>query len=236
MRKQSKYGLPLVEPRDVCRPRFRHANPIQTGVGEEVTEPLRDYSSTAANQATTVQTLYSIPIGQNYTPIGGTTFAKTRYHTNLKQAGQLPNPDKFIIQAMSVQLHPTTTPNDVNRFISQELITLTIGDSDKRYIELQPMFIGGGGGSFISGVYAATALLAYASSNGWPHAKNVYVIGETEGDGAQSILQGQNFQVVEDPTLYEAGAFTTDAAAATPAGVGLRVFYELWGQRTRGVQ
>lgn len=233
---KNKRLLPLIEPREVCRPRFRHSNPIQQGVGEEITEPLRDYSSTALNQATVIQVLFSIPIGGNYTPIGGTTFAKKRYHTNLKQAGQLPNPDKFIVQALSVQLHPTTTPNDVNRFVAQELITFTIGDSDKRYVELQPMFLGGGGGSFISGFYAATALTAYATSNGWPHAKNVYVLGETENDGAQSILQGQNFNVTEDPTQYEGGAFTTDAAGATPAGVGLRVFYELWGQRTRGVQ
>lgn len=236
MRRSSKYALPLIEPREVCRPRFRHANPIQKGVGETITEPLRDYSSTAANQATQKQALYSIPIGQNYTPIGGTTFAKQRYHTNLKQAGQLPNPDQFMLQAFSVQLHPTTTPNDVNRFVSQELITLTIGDSDKRYVELQPMFLGGGGGSFVSGWGVATDTLAYATGNGWPHAKNVYVIGEDEGSGAQIIDQGQNFQVVEDPTQYEAGAFTTDASSTTPAGVGLRVFYELWGQRTRGVQ
>jgi|SRR5690348_5445172 len=236
MRKRSKYGLPLIEPREVCRPKYRHSNPIQSGVGEEITEPLRDYSATAANQVTALQTLFSTPIGQSYTPVGGTAFNKQRYHTNMKQAGQLPNPDKFIIQAMSVQLHPTTTPNDLNRFVAQELITLTIGDADKRYIELQPLFLGGGGGSHISGWGVAADTLAYATGNGWPHAKNVYVIGETEGDGAQSILQGQNFQVTEDPTQYENGAFTTDATNTTPAGVGLRVFYELWGQRTRGVQ
>jgi len=236
MRKRSKYGLPLLEPREVCRPRFRHTNPIQTGIGEEITEPLRDYSATAAAQVTALQTLYSTPIGQSYTPVGGVAFNKTRYHTNLKQAGQLPNPDKFIVQAFSVQLHPTTTPNDVNRFVSQELITFTIGDSDKRYVELQPMFLGGGGGSFISGWGVAADTLAYATSNGWPHTNNVYVLGANEGEGAQSILQGQNFQVIEDPTQQETGAFTTDAANTTPAGVGLRVFYELWGQRTRGVQ
>ncbi len=235
--KRFKYdGLSMIEPRDICRPRFRHANPIQTGIGEEIVEPLYDYSSTAANQATIRQTLFTVPIGGPYTPVGGTAFNKTRFHTNMKQAGQLPNPDKFLVQAISVALHPSTTPNDLNRFIAQELITLTIGDSDKRYVENQPMFLPGGGGAFISGVYAATATLAMSTANGWPNAKNVFVLGETIADGAQSIDQGQNFQVVEDPTLFESGAFTTDAGTDTPAGVGIRAYYKLWGVRTRGVQ
>lgn len=233
-RKRSHSRLPWIDPGDVLRPRFKFANPIQTDVGEELIEPLRDYSATVANTATQLQTLFSVPIGSQYTPIGGTAFLKTRYHTNLKNAGQLPNPDMFLFQGVSVTLDPRTTPSDLSKFSFQELITFNIGDKDVRYVELQPIFLPAGGGIFVGGTPANSA---YATANGWPSAGNFYRLGETEQEGAQLITQGESFNLTEDPTKSDQGAFTTDTVAANPPStVGLRVLYMLWGARTRGVQ
>lgn len=225
--------LEFIEPNAVLRPKFTFENPIQTDIGEEIVEPVRDYSATAPSTLTQRQILLSIPIGGQYTPIGGSAFLKTRYHTNLKNAGQLPNPDMQLLQGFSITLDPRVTPDDLARFMFQELITLQIGDKDVRYVELQPIFVPAAGGMFIAGTPANNA---YASGNGWPSSGNYYRLGQTEQEGAQLIEQGQSFALVEDPTQTDQGAFTTDATGANPPStVGLRVLYTLWGARTRGV-
>lgn len=233
-RKRSSSRLPWIDPGDVLRPRFKFSNPIQTDVGEELVEPLRDYSGTAANTATALQVLFSTAIGGQYTPTGGTAFKKTRYHTNLKNSGQLPNPDMFLFQGASVTLDPRTTPSDMAKFLFQMLITFKIGDKDIRYVELQPIFLPSAGGIFVGGTPANSA---YTTANGWPSAANFYRLGETEQEGAQLITQGESFSMDEDPTQTDQGAFTTDAVGANPPStVALRVLYLLWGARTRGVQ
>ena len=50
------------------------------------------------------------------------------------------------------------------------------------------------------------------------------------------ISQGQNFGVTIDPTAQVGGAFTTAASGATPAGTGLKVWFNLIGTLARSVQ
>jgi len=204
-------------------------------------EPLRDFLATQPDTAFISQGAYSIPINGSYTPAGAAAaYQKTRWDTNLKQAGQLPNPNKFQVEGMSVQLGPNTHPYDAEAWVKQMLITLTIGDNDKRYVEGQPMFIPGAGGLHLSGPTTfATAqdFFSTAVSNGWEINRNVRVLGEDLSSGAQIIEQGQTFGVTEDPTQdkYDA-AYTTQVDSIKPPGVGVSVFYALWGHWLRGVQ
>ena len=241
MQVKSKYGLPWIEPAKVGRPRWTHANPQFADEAEVIYEPLRDFLATAPSTALAAQGAFSIPINGSYTPLGSATaYQKTRWDTNLKQAGQLPNPNKFQVEGMSIQLAPNTTPTDAKAYVTQMLITFTIGDNDKRYVEGQPMFIPGAGGLKISGtMFQASAADSYqlAVSNGWEVGRNVRVLGEDLSSGAQIIEQGQTFGVEEDPTQdHWNAAYTTQANTTKPPGVGIGVFYGLWGHWLRGVQ
>lgn len=238
---KTKYRLPWIEPEKIGRPRWTHFNPVIAGQAEEIYEPLRDYSATVYNAALALQILFSIPIGGSYTPTGGTTgFQKTRYHTNLKKQGELPNPQKFQVEGMFVQIHPNTTPSDAKAFLSQELVTFTIGADDKRYVESPPLLLGGGNSVHISGfMFQTTAADAYniATANGWEVTRNIHVLGEDVASGAQIIEQGQSFQIVEDPTQDTGdSAYTTNANTTKPPGTGVRCFYFLPGHWLRGVQ
>jgi hypothetical protein len=240
MSKTGRYGLPWIEPKDLGRPRWTHANPQVADEAEVIYEPLRDRLITVAGQAFSTQGAFSIPINGNYLPPGGTAFQKTRFDTNLKQAGQLPNPNKFQVEGMSLQINPNIHPYDAVAFALQMLITLTIGDNDKRYIEGQPLFIPGAGGLHISGQLLQATAADYhglAVSNGWQVNRNVRVLGEDLSSGAQVIEQGQTFGVSEDPTQdkYDS-AYTTQATSTKPPGTGVQSFYALWGHWLRGVQ
>jgi hypothetical protein len=239
--RKSRYGLPWIEPEKVGRPRWTQFNPVIAGQAEEIYEPLRDYSATAAGQALALQILFSTPIGQQYTPVGATTgFQKTRYHTNLKKQGELPNPQKFQVEGIFAQIHPSTTPADAKAFLTQVLNTFTIGSEDKRYIEAQPFLLGGGSSVHVTGsMFQATAADSFqlAVANGWEMTKNIHVLGEDVDSGAQIIEQGQSFQLLEDPTQDTGdAAYTTNATTTKPPGTGVRMFYYLPGHWLRGVQ
>jgi hypothetical protein len=243
-KKGTRYGLPWLEPHTLGRPQWTHSNPERPGEAEEIYEPLRDYLATTVAVYFASQIAFSIPFGGMYTPAGATTsFQKTRFHTNLKQAGQLPNPNKFQIEAMSVQLDPRTAPADAKAWVAQMLVTLTIGDNDKRYVEGQPLFIPGGssvhlGGTIVQGT-ATDYLTGITVANGWPTDHNVHVLGEDVSSGAQIIEQGQTFAVTEDPSQDTGdAAYQTLAASQTHliAGTGVRAFYRLLGHWLRGVQ
>lgn len=241
MNSKSRFGLPFIEPRALGRPRWTHSNPVMADEAEVIYEPLRDVLITVPDAALAPQQAFSIPIGGSYTPAGGTTaYQKTRWDTNLKQAGQLPNPNKFQLEGMSVQVAPGTHPSDLKAWATQMLITLTIGDNDKRYVEGQPMFIPGAGGVKVDGtMFQATAADAYflSVSNGWEVNRNVRVLGEDPSSGAQVIEQGQTFGVTEDPSQDHYNApYTTAANTTKPPGTGIIAFYALWGHWLRGVQ
>ena len=241
MRNKSRYGLPLVDPEKLGRPRWTHFNPIVSGQIEEIYEPLRTYSKTLPGFALAPQDLFTTAQGQFYTPVGATTgFQFTPYHTNVTQPGQLPNPDKFQVEGIFMQVHPSTTPDDVKGFCSQELCTFTIGSTRKYYVEMPLLFLGGGNSVYFSGqMFQATAADSFqlATSNGWPIVKNLHVLGEDVSSGAQIIEQTQNFKIREDPTQDTGdAAYTTNATTTKPPGTGVRAFYFLPGHWVRGVQ
>lgn len=241
MPEKGRYGLPWIEPERLGRPRWIHHNPQFANEAEVIYEPLRDFLATLPDTALGEQLAFSIPIGGSYTPLGATaSYQKTRWDTNLKQAGQLPNPNKFQVEGMSLQIAPNTHILDASAFAKQMLITLTIGDNDKRYVEGQPLFIPGAGGLSVTGQvsYAiAQDFFGMAVSNGWEVNRNVRILGEDLTSGAQIIEQGQTFGVSEDPSQdkYDA-AYTTAVTTLKPPGVGLSNFYALWGHWLRGVQ
>jgi len=237
----SRYRLPFIEPEKLGRPRWTHFNPIVAGQVEEIYEPLRSYTATLPKTALALQNAFTKAQGDQYQPVGATSsFILTPYHTNLVQAGQLPNPDKFQVEGMFVQIHPDTTPNDAKAFLSQELVTLVIGSTRKYYVEMPPLFLGGANSLFISGMgFQKTAADEWllATANGWPTTRNLHVLGETLDKGAVLIEQTQNIKAVEDPTQDTGdAAYTTDDTTTLPPGTGIRAFYFLPGHWLRGVQ
>ncbi len=224
---ETRFGhLPVIEAAEIGRPRFRLRNPIVAGMLEIITQALYDYYEVALANVTTLQNLFTIPVGGAYTPTGGAVFNKRRIHTNLVQAGQLEAPNKHLTRAVGVYVRGDITPNDLNRFCGAFLLTFNV--NQKRYLEgLVGKFPAGGGG-----FSSTTQNNVGIAQVGWPETRNLYVL---EHDGVQ-IEQQQNFGVDLDPTQIQGGAFTTDIAAANPAGTGIRAWVHLEGTLARAVQ
>jgi hypothetical protein len=212
---------------EVGRPHFRLRNPIVEGVLEIITQPLYDYYEVALNTAVTAQRCFSIPIGSPYTPAGGAVLTKNRFHTNLKQAGMLSAPDKHLVRAVALAVCGDITPRDLNQFLGRTLLTFWV--NDKRYLEQHAGKLPGGGG----GVAFSTQTNIGVVGNGEPNARNLFTFDE---DKAVQIEQQQAIAVDIDPTLPQGGAFVTDAAAAIPAGTGIRAHIYLEGDLARAVQ
>lgn len=229
--------LPEVSAGEAGKPKFRFRNPIVSGMLEIITQHLYDYYEVAVATVVTRQILFTIPIGGQYTPAGGAAFNKTKLHTNLQQQSQLQAPNKHLTRALSIFLRGDVNPTDLNLFLGNTLARFIV--NDKEYvIGLVGKFPGGGGG-FVSSAaattVAATTQSFISSANGYPDARNLYVM---EHDGVQ-IEQQQAFQVELDPTLPQAGAFTTQVAAPAAgqfAGTGLKVWAQLEGTLARAVQ
>lgn len=226
---ESKYrrrGLPLLSQSEALRPRLRHKNAGVPGIVDAHTQKLRDVYKAVAATPVTVQTLFSIPVGQQYTPAGGTAYVKTRWDTNLTQGGQLAAPRRFLVQGISCSNHNNIAASDFNNMAFQTLVSLWI--DEKRWIELLLQQIPGGGGAFAGGqVFQATAANASYTSinNGWPSSRSIFTM---ENDNTWIELL-QNFSLVLDPTLYSSGAFTTAAAAGTTFGQGVNLQAQLEG-------
>jgi hypothetical protein len=180
----------------------------------------------------TKQQLFSIPVGQPYTPAGGTQITKTDYHTNLVIAGNLDAPKKFLVKAVSIIVRSDISPQDLALFIGTSLATLTI--SAKVYLQMLVSKMPAGAGAFTSNISTQTPVaggtMANIGSNGWPTAQNVYPITDDmpQVPGldpmppilGQLIEQNQPFTVIVDPTITGSPAFTTLAAAPTTQFVG----------------
>ena len=221
-----KYGVRELTVGEALRPKFKFRNPIIPGVTDVYTYKIRDYYEVAAATAVTSQVLFTIPIGGQYTPAGGTAFTKQRFHTNLAQAGQLPPPRKFLVKGFSAFVSTDIAPTDLNKMLFQTLMTFVI--DEKRYFEAQLGLIPAGGGpSGAVSVFQATAANASYSTagNGYPESRAIFTF---EGDG-QWIELLQNFSVVLDPTQVQAGAFTTAASGGTTFGNGVKIQFALEG-------
>ncbi|MCI0402698.1 MAG: hypothetical protein L0212_04150 [Acidobacteria bacterium] len=224
-----KYArLPRINAAQVGRPVFRHRNPLVGGRLYIFDQPIYDVYIVAIATATNEQVLFTIPRGQQFTPPGGAAFTKTAYHTWLTQAGQLAAPQKHVTRAISLAVRGNITPNDLNRLLFQSLVRLTIDQMD--FATVLAQHLGGGGGAF-SGAAAGIVV------NGLPVCSNIYHLDPS----GETIEQQQNFSVTISPQLFNdglgaAGAFTTDAAAATPPGTGIVAWLALEGQLARAVQ
>lgn len=225
----SRYGhLKKLRPIEVGRPHLRVKNPIFAGGLEVLILPLYDYYEVALNTAVTAQTLFSIPVGQAYTPAGGAAFNKTKLHTNLVQASVLQSPNKHLVKGLAVFVRGDIVPIDLNLFLGNTLLTFVIGDSKVYAQGLVGRYPGGGGG-----FSSLTQNNSGIAANGWPDARNLYALGD---DRAQQIEQQQTFSVVLDPTLPQAGAFTTQPNTANPVGTGVKAWVHLEGDLARAIQ
>lgn len=229
--------VPEIEAREVGRPKFRFKNPIVSGMLEIITQHLYDYYEVAVATVVTLQVMFTIPIGGQYTPAGGAAFNKQKLHTNLQQQSQLQAPNKHLTRALGFYFRGDINPTDLNLFLSTVLARFIV--NDKEYAIGLPGKFPGGGGPFVSSTatttVAATTQSFVASVNGSPDARNLYVF---EHDGVQ-IEQQQAFQVEINPTLVQGGAFTSLAAAPAAgqfAGTGIKMWANLEGTLARAVQ
>jgi hypothetical protein len=222
-------SLPKLQENEVLRPHFRHRNPIMPGQLEIITQGSYDYYEVAVATAVTAQILFTIPQGGQYTPAGGAAFTKQKYHTSLTQAGQLEAPNKLMVKGISLWARGDISAGDANLWFGNTQASFFV--QGKPYLEIVAAKLPGGGGNtgfFTSDVAAVTAATV---SNGEPFAGAILAL---EGDGVQ-IEQQQNFRVTLDPTLVQAGAFTTGAAAGTTFGTGVKVICTLEGLLSRAV-
>jgi hypothetical protein len=251
-RYQSRYAhLPVLEEKEVGRPRYVgfRKNPIVAGQLEYLVQPIFDfYGVTVATQVTRQQ-LFATAIGTPYTPAGGAAFNKTQYHTNLVQNGMLDAPKKFLVKAPAVVLRSDIAPTDLNSFIGQTTVELTI--SGKSYwlslVSKAPAGAGGFFSGFSTQTLAAGGTIGASAANGWPTAQNVATITDPmpqipgldpmEPILGQLIEQNQNFAVVLDPTITGAAAFTTLAAAPATqfVGTGINAHVYLEGVLARAI-
>ena len=225
-------GLPSLSGHEALRPHFKYNNPIVPGVLEVITQGVYDYYEVAAGNAVTSQILFTIPIGGSYTPAGGSAFQKTIYHTFLEQQGQLQAPQKLLVKGLSLYIRQDVAISDLNSFTGNTQVTFNV--SGKDYLNIVAAKLPAGGGTFGSGsIFQTTAANASYTSigNGYPQADAIY---QLEGDGVQ-IEQQQAFKVTLNPTLVQAGAFTTAAAAGTTFGTGIKVIFTLEGLLSRAV-
>jgi hypothetical protein len=236
--------------REIGRPKLRgRRNPIVAGQLEYLVQPIYDFYGVAVATAVTKQILFSIPQGQSYTPSGGAAFTKTLYHTNLVQAGMLDAPKKMLVKAVALITRSDISPQDLASFIGLSLVQLNI--SGKDYWTALASKCPAGAGAYTFNIstqtLAAGGTIANAGSNGWPSAQNVATITDPmpqipglaamEPILGQLIEQNQNFNVVIDPTISGAAAFTTLAAAPATqfVGTGVNVHVYLEGVLARAI-
>ena len=223
-----------ISEREVGRPKLHNLrqNPIVAGQLEYLVQPIYDFYGVAVATAVTKQQLFATPIGQFYTPSGGSQIQKTLYHTNLVQGGMLDAPKKFLVKAVSIVLRSDVAPQDLTLFIGETLAQLIISGKDywTALVSKCPAGAGAFGSATVTIAATSAGSVANGFSNGWPSAENVSPITDPmpqipgldpmEPMLGQLIEQGQNFGVTLDPTLTGSAAFTTLAASPTTLFVG----------------
>ncbi len=242
--------LPRLEAYEVGRPKFRLRNPVASGLGDFIVQPIWDFYGVAAATATIRQTLFTIPQGSNFTITGGATFAKTVNTTSMTLNAQLEAPQRLLVRAVSVYLDNAMSQNDVVSFIGQTMLFFNI--STKAFLSILVAKCPAGGGAWGMALTiqaqtgAAAGAFANLSGNGLPTAMDGYSVVAPGAPGFPTIEgvlieQQQAFNVILDPTLaahVAAVGFTTGAAASAAAvqgGVGVRAFVFLEGTLVRAV-
>ena len=239
--------VPRVAAHEVGRPRFAIRNPYVEGMGDFEVQPIYDYYGVAAATAVTSQDLFTVPRGQNHAQ-GGLNIQKTYWHTNMTQARQLPNPNRILIRRIAAYALNRMNQVDTTRFLDETFLTLVIGSKPFLRVSTLAKFPAGGGAwnqsTFASASVAGNGVPQCGEGYGLRAPASAMQIGGVslypEVDGI-SIAQGQDFAVTLDPTLCTVFnalgvGFTTAAAGATPAGIGVHVILALEGTQLIPVQ
>ena len=217
-------NLPILGSQAIGRPKYRKSNPIIEGKLYQFRQPFYDFYGVTVATALTRQVLFTIPIGQAYTPAGGAALVKSAWHTNMVQSGVLPSPQKFFAKAISLQVRQDIFLADARRFLWDTLLNFVI--SQRSYGQFQVYKSPGGGG-----VFGSTSGLV---GNGWPTRDNQYAF---VGELGETIEQQQNFNVTLDPTqaidAAALGVFTTTATGA--GGLGVNALVHIDGLLNREV-
>lgn len=216
--------VPEISARELGRPRARLKNPVLEGKLYVFRQPLYDIYQTKVGTASVKQTLFTVPQGQSYTPTGGTAYAKSAWHTNMVSAGVLPSPEKFFIKSLQVEFFANTAVIDIANMVNVTLLQLLISQRSYAQEGLSRFPAAGG-------VYSASS---YATSNGYPDARNFWV---TYGDVGETIEQLQTINVVLDPTLAidSEGNTTYSSLSAANGGFGINMKVHLDGLLHREV-
>jgi hypothetical protein len=243
--------LPRLEAHEVGRPKFRLRNPIASGLGDFIVQPIWDYYGAAVGTPVVLQRLFTIPQGQNVTITGGATFAKTPQTTTMTLNAQLEAPQRLLVRAVSVLLDNQVHQNDLTQFVNQTLLIWNI--STKAFLTIPVVKCPAGGGAWSMSIQGAPGTAVAIGStitnngNGFPTALDGYSVVAPGAPGFPTIEgvlieQQQAFNVVLDPTLAahkQATGFTTAAAAGTAAipqlGTGIHAFVFLEGTLVRAV-
>ena len=237
----------VVEDHELGRPHLRFQNPIVSGGLEGLRQALYDIYRVGVATVAPLVTLFSVPVGGNYTQGVAAAFQKTRLHTNMKIGGLLQSPNKHLVRAIKIRLSglPVATTQavinnlDALAFLYGMFVDFQVNDKD--YFIGEVAELPQGGGLFaplgVATTVAASTPVSGVSNNGWPDTRNMW---GTVYDGI-SIEQTQTFGVILDPTQESTGAFTTAAAAPTAGtplgpGTGISAKVELDGILFRGIQ
>lgn len=253
---QKRYAkAPRLEAHELGNPHFAVRNPIVPGLGDFECIPLRSYYGIAVATATILQQLFTVIAGGQFNQ-GGLNFIQSALHTSMTKQNELPNPRKHLARDLVCFLDNRMNPVDVTRILSESLFSFIVGQ--KTYAQDVLAQCGGGGGAHLQSTQNAVGV----QGSGMPYSANCYKLqqvpyGQYVGpDGAVRpgvdgvtfpgidgvvIEQGQNFRVVIDPTgaqqFNAAGVgFTTAAAAATPAGIGVHLYFHIRGPQLIEVQ
>lgn len=229
---QSRFDrLPTIDIEQVGRPRLRLKNPVLADGGEVIDWTLYDFFSVALGTSFNVEiSLFSQPVGGTYQPVGGTAFNKTLLHTNLRATGgQLPNGYKLDIQALRLVVDQAIQYKDLDNLLYSTFVDVSIGQKD--YFQGTFANLPGGVGAVLNGAASTGTPL---NANGWQG--NLRGIYSFSAGLEASIAYGQNFGVLVNPLLSEAGVWSSQGSGATPAGVGIRAWQHLDGVWTRPTQ
>lgn len=199
-------------------------NVNRPGQEEGIWQPQYDYQ-TYATAGTTSMSFFQVPQGQ-----GGKTIADT----NIEQAGALPIPKRFLVQAIEVVFYSGVTPstfgagaaanyiNDVHAIAKSGHLQFFIGS--KAYLDEAP--IGVFPASFGIGGFAAASDASTAAASQQTLVQYGRPVGRTYEITPILIPSQQNFKVILD----------WPAVVATPSGVDGRIGVRLLGTLYRNSQ
>lgn len=224
-------ALPVMHENEVGRPhrRRRFTNLVQGQLDVRV-DPIYDFWSVNVNTALRLETLFTIPLGNQYTGAGaGGTIIKTVYHTNMVMQGVLDAPKKLLVKNIAVVTRTDMVPTDVNAVVGQSVVTFnTLG---KNFWQGHAVKLPAGCGAWVSGMTGAgqSGNSLFSSANGWPSAENMALITDDVPDipgyappppiTGVLLETSQPFFVTVDPTLTQTTVYTTANTTTTNPGV-----------------